>query len=101
MSPSLSEYADKAQAELVKQKEFRSFKTSVGRRFHDIQKTLEIMKPQVQEMHDFLTGQKAIDGYKRTSNSNGSISISPKVWDIIKWLITVIVALVGAKVISQ
>ena len=100
MNPSLSEYADKAQAELVKQKEFRSFKTSVGRRFHDIQKSLEIMKPQVQEMHDFLTGQRAIDGYKK-DNSNGSISISPKVWDIIKWLITVIVALVGAKVISQ
>ena len=86
--------------EPVKQKELRSFKISVGRRFHDVQKVLDVMKPQLQDMHDFLTGQRAIDGYKK-DNSNGSISISPKVWDIIKWLITVIVALVGAKVISQ
>lgn len=60
--------------------------------------------PKVNTMHDFITDQ---EGYQRgrreaketADKRSGAISISPEVWNIIKWLVAAVVIFSGYKVV--
>lgn len=53
------------------------------------------IRNELKPFHDYLVGQEAIDKAKR----QGTISISNEVWNILKWLILIIGALVGVKLV--
>lgn len=71
--------------------------SDVNRRFAAVNRKLDIMRPQVEEMHDFIIDSKAFER-GRGQAGGGSININKDVWGIIKWLIIVLLAVAGIKV---
>lgn len=70
------------------------------REFKLINTKLNSIMPKVEQMHDYIIRQKAIDGIQNEAKKSGSISITPEVWNIIKWLIIIIVGFVGYRIAS-
>lgn len=59
-------------------------------RFNGLKKYID---KRIMPFHDYLTGRQAIEKYRKPED----IKISKEVWGLIKWLIIIILALVGVK----
>lgn len=68
----------------------------VDRRFKAVNQRLDIMQPQVAEMHDFIIDYKGFERGRASYNKDGSIKISPDVWALIIKLVTIIGSLIVA-----
>jgi phosphate uptake regulator len=58
------------------------------------------MRDQLQPFHDYLVGVEAVNKNKDTLSKQGNISIDPKVYDLIKWLILIVGTIVGVNKIG-
>lgn len=58
------------------------------------------IRPQVQEMHDFIVDAKGFERGKSNRNSDGSININKDVWGLIIKLVGIVAALVGIKLLT-
>lgn len=70
----------------------------VNTRFKTINNRLDIMQPQLQEMHDFIIDTRGFERGRASYKKDGSLNIDPRIFDVIKWaLLIAALALGGAK----
>lgn len=72
------------------------------REFGDLRRWRVEITKMVNQIHDYMVNQQGVtEGKKETEGKkSGTISIAPEVWTVLKWLILIIGALVGLKLIG-
>lgn len=78
--------------------DLNSFKHSVNEKFKTMEDALKTIKPQVQEVHEWIIRSEGFESGRASVKKDGTINFDPRVFDVVKWLVlAVVLALGGAK----
>lgn len=80
--------------------DLQKFKTSFQIHRRDVNKRLDSMQPQVQEMHEYIIEQRGYERGASTNEKGAGLNINSEVLKLLGLALMIIAALVGARAIQ-